>query len=200
MAETDCIQTAFGEAAYALILTLPLMQAGCDAATAAPLFNCLDEANAALLGAAFIDAQAGGRSQATRSCIADLSLKHPEVIYVRLGLEWDEQQTSHASQAHEIFLDFYNCMTDVEKGDFLVRLFDSLDRASALTGGDLVALLTESEAACVRERLPAEQVTMMLGATPLQTVRIGQEAADVPLPGTLSSGYSLPPPTASRAD
>ena len=98
------------------------------------------------------------------------------MIYLRLGLKWDEQQTSHASQTHEFILAFYNCMAEVENGDFLVRLFDAIDKTSPLEGGDLVSLLPESEAACVRERLSDEQLTMLLSATPLHSVRIGQEA------------------------
>ncbi len=108
------------------------------------------------------------------------------MIYLRLGLEWDEQQTSHASQTHEFILAFYNCMAEVENGDFLVRLFDALDKTSPLEGGDLVSLLPESEAACVRERLSDEQLTMLLSATPLHSVRIGQQAADCLSPDTLS--------------
>ena len=175
--EVACIKAAVGDAVFTLLQSVPLLSAGTDAASAAPLFNCLTQENVVLLGAAFIDAQAGGRSPETRECIADLSLQHPEVIYLRLGLQREGEQTVPAAQTDNVILQFLNCLTDVERVEYLVRLYSALDGASLLTGTDIIALLPESEEACVREGLSADQYNTLLASTPLQAALIAAPVA-----------------------
>ena len=54
-----------------------------------------------------------------------------------------------------------------------MSLWAGLDRHSTATGGDIVALLSESEVACVRDGLSEEQFATMVGAQPLEAAAIG---------------------------
>ena len=171
--ETACIRAAAGDAAYQVMLSTPLLTAGSDPAAAAPLFGCMTTANAVLLGVAFLDAAAGGRSEESRMCIADFALEHPELIYARLGLPWAGEDTDHDTEMHTVILGFYNCMTGREKADVLISLYAAIDAASPLSGRDLVALLPEPEAACVRDTLSEEEYEELVDATPLRAAGLG---------------------------
>ncbi len=65
--ETVCIET-FGDFIFDIFQGTVLMSGGTDPTAAVPLFNCLTHDNIVLLGAALLDAQAGGRTaESTRS-------------------------------------------------------------------------------------------------------------------------------------
>ena len=187
-AETDCIRAAFDEAIYQIILATPLLQGG-SAEDNAVLFGCLEPDNVVLFGVAFDDVLAGGRSQDTRTCLVDLSLEHPDLVYNQLRLEWKGEQVSPTSERHTYILQYWNCLTDAESAELIYRVNAVTDRASPLTGSDLVALLPESEAACIREVLSKEQIDALLDATPLEAVRIGAPAAACLSPESIASGF-----------
>ena len=176
--ETDCIKGVVGDAAYQAMLNIPLTAAGGDPASAAPLFACFSPENAVLVGAAFLDAAAGGRSDESRECIADFALQHPEFIYARLGIELPAAATYDGQQTRDILVGFYSCMTEGEQVAALAGLYTSIDNLSPLTGEDLVALLSESEASCVRDTLSAPEYGAMVGATPLRAAALGVNAAE----------------------
>ena len=98
-------------------------------------------------------------------------------MYHQLGLEWKGEQTIHSSERHTFILQYWNCLTDTESAETLYRVTVATDSASPLTGRDLVDLLPESEAACIREGLSKEQYNTLLNATPLEAVRIGAPVA-----------------------
>jgi len=130
-----------------------------------------------LAGAAFLNAAAGGYSEESRVCITDLALNHPEIIYARLGLEWTGENRTPPTETYTAILAFYDCLTDTEKAVWLIETFTAIDAVSPLTGADLIALLPESQATCVRETLSAESYAAMEAATPLVATSIGFEAA-----------------------
>ena len=74
-------------------------------------------------------------------------------------------------------MQIYECLTDDEKKAFTVSLWTGLDKNSTATGNDIFALLSESEAACVRESLSEEDFETMVAAQPLQAVSIAAIAS-----------------------
>ncbi len=186
--ETDCVRAAFGEAVYQLLLTAPILQGGSPEATAT-LFGCLEPENVVLSVVAIEDALAGGRSEDTRRCLADLSLEHPELAYIQLGLEWTGADATHASEMHASILAYWDCLTDAESVRLGLRVFAALDSTSSLTGADLVTLLPESEAACMREILTDQQINTLLTAKPLDGVRAAAPAGACLSPATIAALY-----------
>ncbi len=153
--EAACIKSLVGDAAWELMLGVPLMSAGTDTGAAQPLLACLTGDNVVLLGTALIDAQAGGRAAETRQCIIELGLEHPEVLYVRLGWEWPGGTAPH--EIHAYLTDYYRCMAPEEKVAFAVQLSAGLAAANPVTGRDFVESLAEDEVACLREFIGEER-------------------------------------------
>lgn len=182
--ETSCIRETMGEGVYQIIRATPLLLAGGDAASAAPLFNCLTVESVVILGLAFNSAQAGGWSAETRQCMIEVGLEHPEAVYVRLGLEWQGPETSNPAETLDYNVQIYECLSDQEKMDFTLSYWRALDRHARATGADIVALLSESEAACVREGLSEEQFAAVLDASPLEAVAIGSAVSHCITPET----------------
>ena len=182
--ETSCIRETMGEGVYQIIRATPLLLAGGDAASAAPLFNCLTVESVVILGLAFNSAQAGGWSAETRRCMIEVGLEHPEAVYVRLGLEWQGPETSNPAETLDYNVQIYDCMSDQEKMDFTLNYWRALDRHAGATGADIVALLSESEAACVGEGLSEEQFAAVLDASPLEAVAIGSAVSHCITPET----------------
>ena len=178
--ENACIKAAFGDAVYEILRGTPLLAAtgsGGDSSAAAPLFACLTQENVVLAGAAFLTAAAGGYSDESRVCITDLVLRHPDFIYSRLGFEWTGEELTTPEETPAVILGFYDCLADSEKAVWLFRIFTAVDAASPLTGADLIALLPESQAMCVRDTLSAEAYAAMEAATPLVATSLGFDAA-----------------------
>ena len=177
-AENDCIKEVLGAAVYDFMLNTRLMAGGGDPAAAAPLFVCLAPENGALLGVAFLSATVGGHTDESRACMTDIALAHPGIIYARFGLEWTGEETYEEAETGSIIQGFYDCMTEDERAAALKNLYAAIDAASPLTGEDLVALLPESEAACVRDTLSEEDYEALLSATPLRAAGLGAGAAE----------------------
>ncbi len=174
--ENDCIRGALGDTVYQFMIGLPLMSGGGDAASAASLFSCLTQENVVLLGVSFLSVTVGGHTDESRACITDLALQHPELIFARLGLEWTGEDTYEDAETPNVVQGFYDCMTDDERAGSLKNLYAAIDAASPLTGEDLVALLPESEATCVRDTLSEEEYEALLRATPLRVAGLGAGA------------------------
>ena len=132
--EAVCIKGVVGDAVYQAMLSFPLLAAGGDPATAAPIFGCLTFENAVLVGAAFLDAAAGGRTDESRECIADFALQHPEFISARMGIELPEAHTFDGEETRNVLVGFYDCMTETEASVALAELYISIDSLSPLAG------------------------------------------------------------------
>ncbi|MCY4448018.1 MAG: hypothetical protein OXE02_04125, partial [Chloroflexi bacterium] len=120
----------------------------------------------------------GGYSAESQACLTDLALQHPEIIFARLGIEYAGEASYQHTETHNVLLGFYDCMTDAEVATSLKDLYSAVDAASPLTGEDLVALLPESEAACVQETLSEAEYGALVNATPLRAAGLGASAAD----------------------
>ena len=172
--EVSCVKEAVGEDFYTIIQVTPIAAFGGNVSSAAFLFDCLTPETIVLIGIAFLDAQAGGWTGETRQCITDVGLEHPEAVYVRMGLEWqDDLAPSHATETLDHNVRIYECMTSAEKQSFTLALWARLDSTVQATGSDIIALLSEAEAACVRQDLSAQQYQAILVSTPLVAITIG---------------------------
>ena len=170
--EVTCIEESLGSGTFQILLNLPLLTAGSDTSAAQPLFDCLSEENAVLLGIVFLDAQAGGWAKESRTCITDVGLLHPDAIFIRLGLQM-ESAPANPLETMAYQVEIYECQTAEEKKAFTVSLWAGLDNNAPATGADILALLSEAEAACVSENLSAEDFETMAAAQPLRAVSIG---------------------------
>lgn len=139
---------------------------GSDPSAAAPLFQCLTPENVVLVGIAFLDAQAGGWNDESRARITEIGLGHPDAVFVRLGLQLGEEPIDPAETLAQN-VQIYECLTDDEKKAFTVSLWTGLDKNTTATGDDILAPLSESEVACVRDNLSEEDFETMVAAQPL---------------------------------
>lgn len=82
--EVACMRSGLDEAAFTAFTAAPAMSVlqdtGEGASTAASLFVCLEEGSLSLIGAAFMDAAAGGWSAEARMCVADAIQARPELV------------------------------------------------------------------------------------------------------------------------
>ena len=171
--EVSCIKEAVGEDFYTIIQVTPIAAFGGDVSSATFLFDCLAPESIVLIGIAFLDAQAGGWTEETRQCITGVGLEHPEAVYVRMGLEWRDPAEGHATETFDHNVRIYECMTSAEKQSFTLALWAGLDSTVQATGSDIIALLSEAEAACVRQDLSELQYQAILVSTPLVAITIG---------------------------
>ncbi len=108
-------------------------------------------------------------------CITDIGLGHPDAVYIRLGLALGPDPID-AAETLAYNVGIYECLTNEEKKAFTVSLWTGLDRHAAATGSDIIALLSESEAACVRDGLSEEQYATLLGTTNLEPICLRLDA------------------------
>ena len=173
--ETNCIKSNIGEAFFGLMMDAPIMQAAASPEAAAPVFGCINEENLVLIGVAFMDAQSGGWEESTRACIAEVGRRHPDSIYVRLGLAYTGESTTDAGETHLYNLEIYDCMSNEEKRDFTLDLWEGVDRNAQATGADVVGLLSEQEIACVMGELSVEEMATVATSKPLEAVTIANK-------------------------
>ena len=177
-AETSCIQASVGDALYQLVLGTPIMlMAAGDISQTAPLFHCLEPDNVIHLAVAFLDVQAGGWSEESRSCITQVGLEHPDAVFIRLGMDLGDGPVDPTTTL-EYNIGFFDCLSNEEKMQYTLGIWMALDRVSPATGADVFALLTEEEAACASDALSAEQLAGVVNATPLQAVTLGAVSAE----------------------
>ena len=163
--ETSCVQSAVGDAMYQLIQGAPfMMMAGGDISQAAPLFNCLELDNILLLGVALVSSQSEGFVPETRSCLVDVAREHPEAILVNLGMELPEREAGAAVETHPYVVDLYRCLSDAEKVEYILGFQEVADSATN-AGRDILAVIPESEVACISEALTADEFAVLSGFT-----------------------------------
>ena len=160
--EGACIRTTLGDLLFQVLISTPLLQAGTNTADAAPVFGCLTTDNVVHFAVAFIDAQAGGWTADTRMCVVEVGGRYPEAVLVNLGVEAALDDTAAETQAY--ILELYECLADGEREDLLIRLQATLDRSTSAER-DIIAVLPEPEAACVRETLSEDRFAALLDAT-----------------------------------
>ena len=170
-AETSCLRTAIGDAAYEKMSNEPILAilAASGEQFVLPIFQCAEPENLVVFGIAFLDLQVGWTSD-TRACMIRVSRESPLAVLTGLGMT-PPGQIQETSATRPYALEFYNCMTPVEKVGYLARIQAALDvNTSAET--DIIGMIPESEAACIREALTDENYAALLGSTASNAFRI----------------------------
>ncbi len=170
--EADCIKGAIGEAFFGLMMQAPLLQAGADPAAAAPVFGCLTVDNILLFGIAMFEVQSGGWEPDTRACMIEVAREHPDVVLGALGMVAE----STASDDHPYLVELYTCMTPEEKVAYLIGFQSTVDAASSAER-DIINVIPESEAACIRESTTDEEYEMILSTTVHQAFELSDALA-----------------------
>ena len=163
-AESSCLRTAIGEAAYERMSNEPILSIllASGEQFVLPIFQCAEPENLVVFGIAFLDLQVGWTSD-TRACMIRVGRESPIAVLTGLGMT-PPGQTLETSATRPYALAFYNCMTPVEKVGYLARIQAALDvNTSAAT--DIIGMIPESEAACIQEALTDEDYATLLGST-----------------------------------
>ena len=176
-AEQVCALEAYGELVYEIILVTPLLLAASDISAGAPLFVCLEPENLVRLGIAFVAALSGDEwSAETVACMIDFGLEHPDSVLLALGVPQGEEGGAAAPE-RPYFMEFYGCMTDQEKADYVLdyqQLADGLTSAER----DLIGAIPETDAACIRDALSDEEYNALLAGTVREAVAASDAVAD----------------------
>ena len=163
-AETSCLRTAIGDAAYEKMSNEPILSilTASGEQFVLPIFQCAKPENLVVFGIAFLDLQAGWTSD-TRACMIRVGRESPLAVLTGLGMT-PPGQIHETSATRPYALEFYNCMTPVEKVGYLARIQAALNvNTSAAT--DIIGMIPESEAACIQEALTDEDYAKLLGST-----------------------------------
>ena len=176
-AESSCLRAIIGEAAYERMANEPILAilATPGESLVVPIFQCAVPENLVVFGIAFLDLQVGWTSD-TRACMISVGRESPLAVLTGLGMT-PPGQVHETSATRSYALDFYNCMTPVERVGYLARIQAALDvNTSAAT--DIIGMIPESEAACIRQALTDEEYAALLDSTATQSFGISGSVAD----------------------
>ncbi len=152
--EAACIRDSLGDAGLEGFRGATIVETAADSAGATFVFFCMTLQNAQTYGLAVLDAQAGGRSGATRGCLADLAQQQPQLLPLHLRLEMGQFDASDAQRFHDMTLAMYACFNDAEKVEYVLRLWKQVAGYAPLSGQSFVAVLAADEVSCLRDALP----------------------------------------------
>ena len=163
-AETACLRTAIGETAYERMSNEPILSilAASGEQFVLPIFQCAEPENLVVFGIAFLDLQVGWTSD-TRACMIRVSRESPLAVLTGLGMT-PPGQVDETSATRPYALEFYNCMTPVEKVGYLARIQAALD-VNTSADADIIGMIPESEAVCIQEALTDEDYATLLDST-----------------------------------
>ena len=172
-AEAGCLSSTMGDANYRMFLGAPLMVAVAAEERAYALFAaCLEQESLVPLGVGLMGAHMGGWSADAVECVTDLSLAHPELVAVALGVEGTLPDAFHSEDVHSILLDMYECLGPPAQVKFSLTMISS-SLLMPYSGQQFLATIPESEAECLRTDLPESLYTSIanspsVGGTELQ--------------------------------
>jgi hypothetical protein len=165
--ERDCIRAAIGAEVYDAVLNLPMTRLVREsAATGVGSFlGCLTDDNVLLMGLVLIDAYAERVDQEARDCRIAVARANPDTIRIRYALLRPDLNTIDATAVLEATKESFDCLSVPDQVEVMVRLTNRLDQEDTFSGQDVVQLLSEGEATCIREELGEEQYAGFLNAT-----------------------------------
>ena len=170
-AETSCLRTTIGDTAYEKMSNEPILSilTASGEQFVLPIFQCAEPENLVVFGIAFLDLQVGWTSD-TRACMIRVGRESPLAVLTGLGMT-PPGQIHETSATRPYALEFYNCMTPVEKVGYLARIQAALD-VNTSAEADIIGVIPESEAACIKEALTDEDYATLLGSTAAQAFGI----------------------------
>ena len=170
------MKEAFGEFVYAAMQGLPLLAVGGDVSQAAPLFACLEIESVVRVGIAFTSAAAGGWTADTTECMVQIGLEQPAAILGGLGLS-PAGDADTAAAASPSVLGLYDCLTDQERVDYLLRFQEVIDVLTTAEY-DLIGAIPEADAACIRDAVTDDEYARILTGTVHEAFDVSDAVAD----------------------
>ena len=166
-AETDCVRAALGDQVYAAVLGLPMttLVRESGAGGAGSFLRCLTEDNLVLMAEVLIDSHHGRTDIEARECRIAAGRANPDVVRIRFELLRLEMGTLDAESLLSSAKEQFDCLNVVDQANLLVRLTTTLDEDDTFTGQDVVEMLSEGEASCIREGVGEEQFDRFLNST-----------------------------------
>ena len=166
-AETDCVRAGLGEEVYSAVLNLPMKTLIRDSGGAGvgSFLACLTEENVILTGIVLVDANFGRVDPEARGCRIDVARANPDLVRVRYALLRPELDTLDTEALYNSAKESFECLNPADRADVLVRLAKRLDQDDTFSGQDVVGLLSEGEASCIRDGLGEEEFANFLNAT-----------------------------------
>ena len=166
-AETDCIRAAIGEEVYSAVLNFPMTRLVREtgAGGGGSFLRCLTEDNVVLLGLVLIDANAGRVDPEARECSIAVARANPDLVRIRFALLRPELDTLDAEAVFLSAKESFDCLKPADQAELLVRLTRRLDQEDTFSGQDVIRLLSDREASCIRDGLGEEQYAEFLNAT-----------------------------------
>ena len=166
-AETDCIRSALGEEVYGAVLNIPMLRLMREtgAAGGGSFLGCLTEDNIVLMGLVLLDANRGTADPEARECTIAVARANPDIVRIRFALLRPPLDTLDAEAVFNSSKESFECMSPTDRATVLVNLTERLDQEDTFSGEDVIALLSQGEASCIREGLGEEQYAGFLDAT-----------------------------------
>ena len=166
-AERDCIRDGLGENVYNAVLELPLKRLVNEtgAGGAGSFLRCLTDDNVVLMGVVLVDASADRVDPEARACRVAVARANPDHVLIRFALLRPPLETLDSEAIFDAAKQSFDCLSPADQADVLVRLANRLDREDVFSGQDVIGLLSDGEASCIREDLGEEQYANFLNST-----------------------------------
>ena len=165
--ERDCIRAAIGDQSYRAILGLTMatvIQQTGDAG-AASIMGCLTDDNVVLMGLVVIDAHYGRTDPEMRECRVAVGRESPEVVHVMFRSIQPPFEAVDTDALLASTKELFDCLDVADQAAALVSITERLAQEDAFTGEDIVGMLPEEEASCIRDKVGDELFELFLGAT-----------------------------------
>lgn len=165
--EADCVRETLGDTVFEVLVVTPVLAltaSGGGAATAVPVFDCLEPRSAAIIATALMDARLSrGWEPEARFCIADLAEQNPPLVLVGLGMVTVDEIGSTISTWQEFGLGVYNCLDNASKVELLSVMQGAVDAITVIER-DIIPNLLDSEVECIRSILGEDGYAELLAA------------------------------------
>ena len=166
-AETDCFRAALGDQVYTAVLGLPMTTLVRESGTggAGSFLRCLTEDNLVLMAEVLIDSHHGRTDVEARECRIAAARANPDVVRIRFAFLRSDMGTLDAESLLSSAKEQFDCLDAVDQANLLVRLTTTLDEDDTFTGHNVVEMLSEGEASCIREGVGEELFDRFLNST-----------------------------------
>ena len=165
--ERDCIRAAMGEPWYRALLDLSMARIIRETgdAGAASIMGCLTDDNVVLLGLVVIDAHYGRIDPEARACRIAVGRESPVVVHVMFGSILPPFEAVDTAALLASTKELFDCLAVADQASVLVGITAGLARQDTFTGAEIVEMLPEEEASCIRDGVGDELFEAFLSAT-----------------------------------
>ena len=182
--EVDCIKEAVGETVLGVVLEMEITTSMASSPAGGFIFDCVSEENTTRVGVALVAAEAG-LSDETAACMLDVPSGNPEAMKLRLGRLHQETTDTDASHLLESGFAVVLCLSQEEAESTFIHMYIALDKNDTLRGRDILAMLSESETACVHNSVEDDVLAGIQDATVNEALAAAEAVFDCITPENL---------------